>query len=75
MISREEIKKILKERKLYADIPENLDDKEYFYLDSLSLIWFIEGLSERLNIIIPLEENVKEFNSIDNIYNYLNSFK
>lgn len=73
MITKEDIKSLLLERKLYAPIDEEqLNNGSEFILDSLSLLWFLEGFEKKFGIQLSLEDQEwNEFTSVDSIYQVL----
>lgn len=73
MITQEDIKILLLERKLYASIDEEqLNNGSEFVLDSLSLLWFLEGFETKFGIALSLEDHeLNAFTSVESIYQLL----
>jgi acyl carrier protein len=69
MITQSDIKEMLLERKLFAEIENDIENDDVFHLDSVSIIWLIEGLMSKYDINITLDqETLSQFTSINNIY-------
>jgi acyl carrier protein len=68
-VTKEDLKQLLLERDLFSSIAGELDDDTEIVLDSLALLWFLEGLEKRL---IPgvqwADEDYAKFRSINEIY-------
>jgi acyl carrier protein len=72
MITREDIKRLLLERKLYTLVSGDLDFDAEIALDSLSLIWFLHGLEQEYGIqLSPEDSDFNEFGSINCIHRYI----
>ncbi|MBW7477305.1 hypothetical protein K0T92_21535 [Paenibacillus oenotherae] len=70
-ITKEAIRKVLLERKLFASLDDTLTNDTEFVLDSLSLVWFIAGLEHECGIRLDEEEDWSVFTSINAIYSYV----
>ncbi|MFL5345025.1 MAG: acyl carrier protein [Hyalangium sp.] len=72
MITREDIKRLLLERKLYATVSGDLDFDAEIALDSMSLIWFLHGLEQEYGIqLAPEDSDISQFTSINSIHRYI----
>ncbi|WP_127533593.1 phosphopantetheine-binding protein [Paenibacillus kobensis] len=71
-ITQESLLELLHERKLYSSIDEQIDFDTPIMLDSLSLVWFVEGLEQRLGIELELDDaDYEKFGSVREIYSLL----
>jgi acyl carrier protein len=72
VITREDIKRLLLERKLYASVPGDLDFDAELAFDSLSLIWFLHVLEQEYGIhLSPEDSDFNEFTSVNSIHRYI----
>jgi 3-oxoacyl-[acyl-carrier-protein] synthase II len=72
VVTRDDIKRLLLERKLYASVSADLEFDTEIVLDSMSLIWFLHGLEQEHGIqIAPESEDLQHFTSIERIHGYL----
>lgn len=72
MITREDIKRLLLERKLYTSVSGDLDFDAEIAMDSLSLTWFLHGLEQEYGIHLALEDSdFDEFTSVNSIHRYI----
>ncbi|GFN30745.1 acyl carrier protein [Paenibacillus xylaniclasticus] len=68
-ITKESIAALLRERKLYGAIDDQMGFDTPILLDSLSLVWFVEGLEQRFRIELELEDaDYSKFGSVNEIY-------
>lgn len=68
LIGLEEIRELLLENQLYVALSEELRDDSRIVMDSLSLLWFLEKLEQRLQLRLELEEqDYERFDSIVSI--------
>jgi acyl carrier protein len=68
-ITKEQIKQLILERKLFASIAGDIDYHTEFVLDSLSLLWLIDGLEEKFDIQFPVDElDYNKLYSVNAIY-------
>lgn len=68
LITLEEIRQLLLENQLYVALSEELRYDSRIVMDSLSLLWFLEKLEQRLQLRLELEEqDYERFDSIQSI--------
>jgi len=71
-ITKEALLELLHERKLFGAVAEQMDFDTPIMLDSLSLVWFVEGLEQRFDIELELEDDdYLKFGSVSQIYELL----
>jgi acyl carrier protein len=71
-ISKEQIRALLMERRLFASDAEIVSDDYEMMLDSLSLVWFLDGLQEKYGICLLLaDDEWNEFRSVNGIHQLL----
>lgn len=72
---KKEIRKIIIEANIFVDVEgQRVNDNDPLHLDSMSLMWLITGLEERFGIEINFREvDLRHFETIDSIQNYLDS--
>lgn len=71
-ISRDELRALLVDCQIVPYRAEELDDDTPIVIDSFALVWLIQMLQERHNIVLdPSDEDVKTFDSVRAIHDYV----
>lgn len=71
-ITGDDIRRLLSERKIFADLPERLADDTTVALDSMGLIWLLHQLAEQYGLRVdPTDAELEEFTSVGKIVAYL----
>jgi hypothetical protein len=72
VITRDDVRLLLLERRLFAAVSEDLDDDSPVMLDSMSLMWLLHGLNERYHVELSLEEcDVTQLTSVGRIHEWV----
>lgn len=72
MITKDDIKRILADKRIFAAAPDDLGEDTELTLDSLSLVWLIHKLEEAHGIVVdPQGDDFAEFTSVDRIHAYI----
>jgi acyl carrier protein len=71
-ISRDDIRVLLTENKLFASVGEQADGDEHIAWDSLSLTWFLTAVEQRYGLDIdPADVSLEQLSTVNNIHAYL----
>ncbi len=71
-ITKEQIKELLLERNLFRSVMDSLADDTELVLDSLTLVWFLNGLESRYGLNLQLDDgDWEQFGSINAIHQLL----
>lgn len=72
MISREDVRRLLLDRRLFTTVSDEMDDDAELSFDSVSVLWFLQGISERFGVDVTLEEgDLERFTSVGRITDWL----
>jgi acyl carrier protein len=72
-IGAEQVRQLLGDRKLFADLPADLHDDTELALDSLGLVWLLHQLEAQYGLVVePSDADADAFTSIRAITDYLN---
>lgn len=72
MITRDDVRSLLLERRLFAAVSEDVGDDSPVLFDSMSLIWFLHGLNERHGVELSLEDcDVSKLTSVRRIHEWV----
>jgi len=72
MITKDDVRRILADKRIFAVAPEDLGEHTELALDSLSLVWLIHKLEEEHGIVLdPQGDDFAEFTSVDRIHSYI----
>jgi hypothetical protein len=72
VITRDDVRSLLQERRLFAAVSDDLGDDSPVVFDSMSLIWFLHGLNERHGVELSLEDcDPGQLTSIRRIHDWL----
>lgn len=67
-IDAEDVRELLADPKLFAQLPADFDDDTSLALDSLGLVWLLHLVESRYGLVItPSEELFAEFDSVRGI--------
>lgn len=73
LITVDVVRELLSDPKIFAALPDAMDDDADLALDSLGLVWFLHQLELRYGVEIePAEAFLAEFTSVRRITDYLN---
>ncbi|HEY8534361.1 MAG TPA: hypothetical protein VIL44_10940 [Micromonospora sp.] len=73
-ITRDELRALLVDCQIVPYSAAELDDDTPIVIDSFALVWLIQMLQERYNIVLdPSDEDVKTFTSVRSIHDYLSA--
>jgi acyl carrier protein len=72
VISREDVRHLLLDRRLFAAVSDEVGDDTELHFDSVSVLWFLQGISERFGMDVTLEEgDIEHFTSVGRITAWL----
>jgi acyl carrier protein len=72
-IGADDVRQLLSDRKLFAELPADLDDDTELAIDSLGLVWLLHQAEIRYGVVAePSDADADAFTSIRSITDYLN---
>jgi hypothetical protein len=72
VIGRDDVRRLLVDRSLFTPFSDETDENTELHFDSVSILWFLQGISERFGVDVTLEEgDVEQFTSIERITDWL----
>jgi len=71
-ITKHEIRELLLERNLFSAVSGDLSDDTQLHMDSLTLVWFVNGLEQRCGVALRFDDREwSEFGSVNAIHQLL----
>ena len=71
-ITKQEIRELLLERNLFSAVSGDLTDDTELRMDSLSLVWFVNGLEQRCGVALRFDDGEwEQFGSVNAIHQLL----
>jgi acyl carrier protein len=72
VISREDVRRLLTDLHLFGAVSDQVDDDTELHFDSVSILWFVQGISERFGVDVTLEEgDIEHLTSVGRITDWL----
>lgn len=71
-VTATEVRRLLSDRRIFPDLPEDLSEDTSLVLDSMGLVWFLHQLQAQHGVKVePSDADLHEFTSVGGIVAYI----